>query len=201
MTRGAGRSLPTVGGHPGERAARAGLAARVLAGGLAAALAAAVALSGAAATAGAQATPIPPADSTTPGSLGPRTSLDSLPPTHVELGDVLYLPGLFGLRMPSYDRSDGVSIRFGPRLALPDDRVIVDALVTYRSNLGRFDPSLQGSVELSRHLTAHALLERETLSNDDWNAPDFTNSIGTLVGGSDGRNYFRADRGDRKSVV
>jgi hypothetical protein len=98
--------------------------------------------------------------------------------------------------MPSYDRSDGVSVRFGPRLALPDDRVLVDALVTYRSNLGRFDPSLQGSVSLSPHLTVHALVARETLSNDDWNAPDFTNSIGTLVGGSDGRNYFRADRGE-----
>jgi hypothetical protein len=150
----------------------------------------------AARTTGAQATTVPPADSTSPGSLGPATSLDSLPPVKIELGDVLYLPGLFGLRMPSYDRSDGVSVRFGPRLALPDDRVLVDALVTYRSNLGQFDPSLQGSVILGQHLTVRALGARETLTNDDWNAPDFTNSIGTLVGGSDGRNYFRADRGE-----
>ncbi len=107
-------------------------------------------LAAAARPAGAQATTIPPADSTSRGSQGPVT-LDSLPPTSIELGDVLYLPGLFGLRMPSYDRSDGVSVRFGPRLALPDDRVLIDALVTYRSNLGRFDPSLKGSVNLNQH--------------------------------------------------
>jgi hypothetical protein len=139
---------------------------------------------------------IPPADSSAPNTPASGSATDSLLPTGLELEDVLYLPGLFGLRMPSYDRSDGVSVRFGPRLALPDDRVLIDALVTYRSNLGRFDPSLQGSVTLSHHLTLHALAERATLSNDDWNAADFTNSIGALVGGADGRNYFRADRGE-----
>jgi hypothetical protein len=183
MTRRGRRPLAVGEGRPWKRAARTWLTAGVLL------------LAAASRAAGAQATTIPPADSTSTGSQGPVT-LDSLPPTSIELGDVLYLPGLFGLRMPSYDRSDGVSVRFGPRLALPDDRVLIDALVTYRSNLGRFDPSLKGSVNLNQHLTVHTLVERETLSNDDWNASDFTNSIGTLVGGSDGRNYFRADRGE-----
>jgi hypothetical protein len=177
-------------------ARHAGLA-RALAGVLACGLAGGAALATVAAPrAAAQSSPvIPPADSSAPNT-NAGVAPDSLLPTHVELGDVLYLPGLFGLRMPSYDRSDGVSVRFGPRLALPDDRVLIDALVTYRSNLGRFDPSLVGSVNLSNHLTLHALGARETLSNDGWNAADFTNSIGTLIGGTDGRNYFRADRGE-----
>jgi hypothetical protein len=177
-------------------ARHAGLA-RALAGVLACGLAGGAALATVAAPrAAAQSSPvIPPADSSAPNT-NAGVAPDSLLPTHVELGDVLYLPGLFGLRVPSYDRSDGVSVRFGPRLALPDDRVLIDALVTYRSNLGRFDPSFVGSVNLSNHLTLHALGARETLSNDGWNAADFTNSIGTLIGGTDGRNYFRADRGE-----
>jgi hypothetical protein len=195
MRHGARRALVDVPRRPENGPARA-RSGGVVAGALTIALTIALALAGGSRSASAQAATVPPADSSSPGSHGPGTSLDSLPPTRIELADVLYLPGLFGLRMPAYDRSDGVSVRFGPRLALPDDRVVIDAVVTYRSNLGRFDPSLQGSVNLSHHLTAHALVERETLSNDDWNAADFTNSIGTLVGGSDGRNYFRADRGE-----
>jgi hypothetical protein len=141
----------------------------------------------------AQATPpVAPADSATRGGTG----LDSLPTVGLTLADVIYFPGIVGFRAPSYDRSDGLSLRFGPRVALPDDRVVVDAVATYRSNLGRVDPSVSGVVVVSRHVSVHATAERATLTNDDWTSSDFTNSMGTFVGGSDSRNYFRADRGE-----
>jgi hypothetical protein len=144
---------------------------------------------------GAQTTPLSPsADSAT--RTGVAVAADSLAGVGISIADVVYFPGLFGLRVPSYDRSDGVSVPFGPRLALPDDRVIVDALATYRSNLGLVDPSFRGTVVVSHHLLVHALAERATLTNDDWSASDFTNSVGTLIGGADGRNYFRADRAE-----
>jgi len=145
--------------------------------------------------AGGQGTPpVPPADSATRGAGG--LELDSLPTIGVSVGDVLYFPGLFGFRAPAYDRTDGLSVVFGPRLALPDDRIVLDALATYRSNLGRFDPSFRGVVTVSRHVALHASAERATLTNDDWSASTFTNSLGTLFGGSDGRNYFRSDRAE-----
>ena len=144
---------------------------------------------------GAQTTPpVAPADSATRGGVG--LDADSLPDVGITLADVIYFPGIFGFRSPSYDRSDGLSVSFGPRLALPDDRVVVDALVTYRSNLGRLDPSVRGVVVVSRHFSLHTMAERATLTNGDWTSSDFTNSVGTFVGGSDSRNYFRADRGE-----
>ena len=51
------------------------------------------------------------------------------------------LPGLFGLRMPLYDRVDGLSVPWGPRINLADARVAIDPTVTYRSNLGAYDLS------------------------------------------------------------
>ncbi|HMG00185.1 MAG TPA: hypothetical protein VK560_02980, partial [Gemmatimonadaceae bacterium] len=56
------------------------------------------------------------------------------------------LPLGLGLRIPTYDRVNGLAIPWGPKLELNDARVDVDALVTYRSNLGKWDPSLEGSL-------------------------------------------------------
>jgi hypothetical protein len=54
------------------------------------------------------------------------------------------LPMGIGLRVPSYDRVNGVTIPWGPQLIVADDRVQLNALVRYRSNLGNWDPSLEG---------------------------------------------------------
>jgi hypothetical protein len=112
------------------------------------------------------------------------------------LADVVYFPVLFGFRVPSYDRSDGVSIAWGPEVALPEDRLVVDALLTYRSNLGHVDPSIRARLAIARRLWVRATVERATLSNDSWTGSDLLNSAATLVTGSDGRNYFRADRSE-----
>lgn len=55
------------------------------------------------------------------------------------------LPLGIGLRTPSYDRVNGVTIPWGPRLELGDEKLQLDALVSYRSNLGNWDPSVEGS--------------------------------------------------------
>jgi hypothetical protein len=98
-------------------------------------------------------------------------------------------PGIFyGLRIPSYDRSDGLSAGWGPSLNFDSLRLHIAPLVTYRSNLGHFDPSLTVNW---RFLTLVG--ERTTLTNDAWSRPGYYNSTATLGAGSDARNYYRSD--------
>jgi hypothetical protein len=44
-------------------------------------------------------------------------------------------PGVYGIRIPSYDRSDGLSLPFGPTISLDTGRYELTPTVTYRSNL------------------------------------------------------------------
>ncbi|MEX2180100.1 MAG: hypothetical protein WD801_15395 [Gemmatimonadaceae bacterium] len=108
----------------------------------------------------------------------------------------LLFPGAYGLRMPRYDRVNGVSIPFGPSLTVASGRGELDALVTYRSDLGQFDPSVEGGVQFSRRLRAQAAVGRGTLSNDAWIWSNLVNSFSALVFGKDTRNYYRADRAE-----
>ncbi|HEX2693711.1 MAG TPA: hypothetical protein VHL12_06665, partial [Gemmatimonadaceae bacterium] len=54
------------------------------------------------------------------------------------------LPLGFGVRIPTYDRVNGLTLPWGPQLNLGDERLQLDALVSYRSNLGKWDPSISG---------------------------------------------------------
>lgn len=102
-------------------------------------------------------------------------------------------PGVFGLRLPTYDRSNGLSIPFGPLLT-PTDRLAIEPRVSYRSNLGAIDPA--GALQYTFHSRASLVVSGEhgTFSNDDWVWPDYLNSASTLFDGHDTRNYFRATR-------
>lgn len=106
----------------------------------------------------------------------------------------LLFPGVYGLRMPTYDRVDGVSIPFGPSLTFAAGRGGVNGLVTYRSDLGALDPLLDAKIQFSRRLRVTARVGRETVSNDAWIWSDFVNSLSVLAFGVDTRNWFRADR-------
>jgi hypothetical protein len=108
----------------------------------------------------------------------------------------LFLPYLYGLRFPSYDRVNGLSLPFGPTLTFAGGRGEVNALVTYRSDLGKFDPRISGELELSRRMRVGLNLERGTFSNDAWIWPDYVNSLSAIALGTDTRNYYRADRVD-----
>ncbi|MGH7638679.1 MAG: hypothetical protein ACREOK_13610 [Gemmatimonadaceae bacterium] len=106
----------------------------------------------------------------------------------------LILPGIYGLREPNYDRVNGASIRFGPALAFAGGQGNANFIVTYRSDLGKFDPSAEATLELGRRSRLEAFAGRGTFSNDEWIWSDRVNSLSTLVFGRDTRNYYRGDR-------
>lgn len=104
------------------------------------------------------------------------------------------LPLLFGLRIPSYDRVNGLTLPWGPELAVPGEKLQLDALVNYRSNLGKWDPSLEGFARPGDNNEISIYAGRGTFTNDSWIRSDLLNSAAALFVGSDSRNYYRADR-------
>ena len=105
------------------------------------------------------------------------------------------LPLGFGLRIPAYDRVNGLTLPWGPKLEFGDGRVDIDALVSYRSNLGKWDPSVGGSIRPGDQTELSFFAGRATFTNDAWIRQDITNSLAAFGVGSDARNYYRADRG------
>lgn len=107
------------------------------------------------------------------------------------------LPFRVGVRLPTYDRVDGLTIPFGPVVSLAGSRLLIDPVIAYRSHLGKLDPRV--ALTLQRPDSSLALLlrgERGTFTNERWVRGDIMNSLVTLGFGRDARNYFRADRGD-----
>jgi hypothetical protein len=106
------------------------------------------------------------------------------------------LPGVYGLRVPAYDRVNGATVPFGPTLRFFGGRGEADLLVSYRSDLGKFDPAVTAEVQLSRRTRVQLAASRGTFSNDSWIRSEYANSLTALAVGTDARNYFRADRGE-----
>jgi hypothetical protein len=122
-----------------------------------------------------------------------------VPPPPEDTIATVALPGLFGLRMPLYDRVDGLSVAWGPRITLGRKRsLVIDPTITYRSNLGAYDPAATLRAELGNGFSATAFGGRTTLSNDRWIQSDLANTISTLGVGSDYRNYWRSTRFEGK---
>ncbi len=105
------------------------------------------------------------------------------------------LPLGIGLRIPEYNRVDGLALPWGPTIRLGGGRLVIDPTVTYRSNLGAFDFFGDATLQLGKNDELSAHVGRATFSNDRWNKSNLINSLAALVVGSDARNYFRADRG------
>lgn len=103
------------------------------------------------------------------------------------------LPGFFGVRLPLYDRSNGVSLPIGP--AIENERITANVLATYRSQLGRVDPSVDGELRVGRKLWIAGFAGRETRSNEAWINGPFANSLNSLLSGRDERNWYRATGG------
>lgn len=108
----------------------------------------------------------------------------------------LLFPGIYGLRFPTYDRANGASIPFGPALTFAGGAGEADLLATYRSDLGKIDPSIDASIQVSRRSRAYLQAGRGTFTNDQWIWSDFVNSISGLFLGTDTRNQYRADRAE-----
>ena len=105
-------------------------------------------------------------------------------------------PGVYGLRMPAYDRSDGLSMPIAPLFTAAQGAVRVEPRLTWRSNLGRIDPSVDLEQDIGAANSLHAFVGRSTYSNDAWIWSNLVNSLETFVLGHDTRNYFRATRAE-----
>lgn len=115
-------------------------------------------------------------------------------PVRVQPGQELFLPGIYGIRIPTYDRINGLSVSVGPSFSYDTGDVEIDPTITYRSNLGAFDPAIHGDLQFGRLTGAELFAGRTTLTNDDWIWSDLLNSAAVLGLGLDTRNYYRADR-------
>jgi hypothetical protein len=109
---------------------------------------------------------------------------------------VVTLPGLYGVRLPNYARSDGLSLPFAPLIALDAGTYEIEPTITYRSHIGEFDPSVLGRLALSRSLHALLYAGRGTFTNERWIWSDLVNSASVIGLGNDTRNYYRADRAE-----
>lgn len=119
------------------------------------------------------------------------------PPPLLEEAQFASLPLLYGLRIPTYTRVDGLSLPFGPRFMLTWRRggsLQVDPTVTYRSDIGAFDPAVTAQLRLTPGWSAQLYGGRGTFTNDAWIESDLINSLKVLLDGRDYRNYWRADR-------
>ena len=110
------------------------------------------------------------------------------------------LPLGIGLRTPSYDRVNGLSLPFGPRIVFGDQRVVIDPSVTYRSHLGKVDAALGVTANMTgdSSLAVSVVGSRGTFTNDAWIRTNLINSFVTFAEGRDARNYFRGDRAEAR---
>ena len=114
----------------------------------------------------------------------------------IEDFEPIEFPGAYGVRVPSYDRVNGLSLPFGPRFWLDSTRFSVEPILTWRTDLGAIDPEVRATMYISRGSTIALNAGRRTLTNEDWIRGAFINSLGALFTGTDVRNYRRADRAD-----
>lgn len=116
--------------------------------------------------------------------------------SYMEYGeDWISLPLGIGLRVPSYDRVNGLSLPWGPEISLANEHIRIDPTVTYRSHIGKLDPFVTANVRTTKGFLLDVAGGRGAFTNDDWIRSDLINTLATLAVGSDSRNYFRADRG------
>lgn len=115
--------------------------------------------------------------------------------SYVEYSDSpISLPLGVGLRIPTYDRVNGVTLPWGPKIETSNGRIDLDALVRYRSNLGKWDPSIEGLLRPGDANELNLFVGRGTFSNEDWIRSDLANSVAVLLAGSDARNFYRSDK-------
>jgi hypothetical protein len=121
-------------------------------------------------------------------------------PEPVDTGYITYdegpisLPLGIGFRLPTYDRINGLSLSWGPKVAWQNDSIRLDPTVTYRSHLGEFDPAVAIRLLSRGGFGVDFFGGRGTFTNDRWIRSDISNSAAAIFAGSDARNYYRSDR-------
>lgn len=111
-------------------------------------------------------------------------------------GTRIALPGVGGVRVPTYDRVNGLTLAAGPSLLFGGDEEgpRVDAWVSYRTARRSFGGGVYGQTAVRRGLRASARLARETLTNEAWARGDLANTLGSLFFSNDPRDYYESDR-------
>ncbi|HSK20164.1 MAG TPA: polymer-forming cytoskeletal protein [Longimicrobiales bacterium] len=114
--------------------------------------------------------------------------------TTAESALVLY--GFRGIRIPTYDRVDGLTASLGAGYLLPrigDVEPIIRGRLDYRTERSEFTGGLE--LAATRRRTEVAVgAERTTITNERWIRSDVNNSISSLVQAKDRRDYYAADR-------
>jgi len=110
---------------------------------------------------------------------------------------VLATDGLRGLRVPGYDRVDGLSISAGARLYLPPVGSFEPALHAHAGYATRRETGFGGieAALFSERVDIILSADRLTATQDGWIRGPVHNGFGYLLFGEDHRNYYRADRG------
>jgi hypothetical protein len=115
------------------------------------------------------------------------------------------LDGVQGIHALAYDRVNGVSLEGGFLVSADTGRFEMQPSITYRSNLGAFDPGVDVAWHASERTAIELSAGRRTLTNDGWIRSALQNSVFTLAAGLDARNYYRANRAEarvrRRGVV
>lgn len=124
----------------------------------------------------------------------PQPTEPTLDTAYVFYDRGITLPLGLGIRIPAYNRVDGLALPWGPHFVLADRNVIADATLTYRSHIGELDPALQGKFRAGRGNELEIFAGRGTFTNDGWIRSNLINSLAAIGVGTDARNYFRADR-------
>jgi hypothetical protein len=128
-----------------------------------------------------------------PAPVPPAQAVDT---SYVEYRESpISLPQGIGVRVPSYNRVDGVVVPWGPLITLADDRIRIDPTITYRSHIGELDPFAKIQIVPMPLTRIEIAGGRSTFTNDGWIRSDLVNTLAALAVGNDARNYFRADRG------
>jgi len=106
------------------------------------------------------------------------------------------LPGLLGLRPPTYDRVAGLTLPWGASWRFAPGGCDVGRLrtaIAYRSAPG--DLAAAAALDLRRGRTRiSAAAEQAYFTNDEWIRGDLENSLKFAWSGRDYRNYYRAER-------
>ena len=103
---------------------------------------------------------------------------------------------LLGFGLPTYDRSSGLAMSWGPTITLDTGAIVFRPRGRYRSQLGRVDAWADLIAEPWRRFRFEARGGRGTFTNDAWIYGDMVNTASSFFLGEDTRNYFRADRGE-----
>jgi hypothetical protein len=113
---------------------------------------------------------------------------------------LIRLAGMEGVKLPGYDRVDGLSLPVGVVFQFGNHALELEPYVTYRSRLGVVDGALEVRTRDTSAFRLVGRVARDTRTNDRWIRADLLNSAAVLITGSDTRNYFRSDLGEARVV-